>query len=189
MNYNKYIAPLLISLTFIYCSSVHAAGIINMGLASGGDTLAQRSDGVTLKAGGGLSLELGLEVSEPNDPLVFEFLIGTKFDSVTAGTTTAKTNSTPLHALIMLRNEKLLIGGGIAYYMNPSYEDPFGGKTNFNNSMGYVLEGDYGFARGIFFGLRYTSIKFKGGLLVDSSGRIFDETDASNFALMLGFKF
>ena len=186
---------LLITIIVSGGASVAQAGpMFTLGLASGGDKLAERTDGASLEAGGGVTFELGMEISQPEDPLVFQFLIGTKFDSLTGTSggvsTTAKISSMPLHALVMLRSDRLLLGGGLAYYMNPSYDPPFSGSStvNFSNSSGFALEADFAATPRMYVGLRYTSMKLKGATLIDTSGKIYNELDASSVALMLGIK-
>jgi len=193
MNYKNYLVAFYFVILFAAASSAHAEGILNMGFSFGGDTLAERSDGAKLDAGGGFSFEAGVSLAEEEDPIVFQFLVGTKFDQLTGSLggreTTAKISAMPLHAMVMMRNDRTLIGGGLAYYMNPTFKDIFGYTSNFDNSMGLVFECDFGYNRGFYYGIRFTSIKLKGANLIDSSGNIVNETDASSLGLLVGMKF
>ena len=190
----KYLKPVVCFMAIFTVSATHAATVFNVGLAEGGDNLEPTVLNGTVAAGRGLTAEIGMEVGAPEDAVAFQLLLGTKLDfyegrRLNGSTATAELTSYPVHALVLLNSGRMSFGGGLAYYLNPSYT-PFNGSTvNFDNAPGFAVQGRFNFggSNRPHVGLRYTKVTFKGGDSSNFNSSVANEVDASSVTLIFGF--
>jgi len=155
------------------------------GLAFGGKTLVNTS-GADLEAGGFVYLGAGVLFEPVNSDLMYQFSLGYKSDSVTfSGPNGDSTMSVmPVDAVVFYKINNLRLGAGLAYYLNPKYELCFDGGgclvTNFDDSLGLVLELRHQFTDILFWGARYTDVTYDIGS---------DSVDASNLRIHVGMVF
>ncbi|OUR62725.1 hypothetical protein A9Q73_09940 [Bermanella sp. 47_1433_sub80_T6] len=160
---------------------------LHFGLGFGGDTLAEVEfdDGSDQEVKAGAGIILGGFVEAPlNDingqPIFAKIAFSYMSDSVNATNGDASFTRFPFDALLMTQVDRIKLGAGITYHLNPTYEVDFGGivsgEAEFDNALGLALEANLelpegGYWDGVEVGLRYTSISYKAdGGDVDGSG-------------------
>jgi hypothetical protein len=175
--------------------------VILGGLAFGGDTLVDTSDS-DLDAGGLLYFGVGLIHVPVNSPLMYQFSLGYKFDTVnfyvpSGGTVfpglgfipggtggDSKITTWPLDAMAFYKTGNLRFGLGLTYYMNPKWETCFdytGCSTyNFDDALGVSFELRHQWTDILFWGARYTDVEYDWGS---------STADASNLRIHFGMIF
>lgn len=153
-----------------------------MGYASGGDDLAEiiftNGESQSLTAGSGFAIYAGLFNVFDNQPLALQATIGYLVDDTAASDTNARMSRYPLDVILFYRNGRHRFGGGVTYHMSPTLDlDNLGGKIDFDNATGYLLE--YGYSM---FSVRYTDIDYS---VSGFSGSV----DGSSIGLHLTFNF
>jgi len=166
-------------------SADEAKPFIIGGLAFGGETLVNTS-GEDLDAGGLIYLGGGMLYEPQNSNLLYQFSIGYKFDTVdfTGPSGDSTMSVLPLDAVAFFKLDKLRLGAGLAYYLNPKWEfcvDSAGCATsNFDDALGLVLELRHQWTDILFWGARYTNVDYKIGSA---------SLDASNLRIHFGMVF
>ena len=208
MYFSKTNKSIFCSLIFFYAfcvSSVASAETVRPfiigGLAFGGDTLISTS-GEDLDAGGFPYFGGGAIFQPANSALMFQFSIGYKFDTVDFVTPNGgislpgfgfvpggwsgdgSISTIPLDAIAFFKVDTLRFGAGLSYFLNPKYKlcvDGIGcSTTNFDDSLGLVLEFRHQFTDILFWGARYTDVTYDIGS---------DSVDASNLRIHVGMVF
>ena len=151
--------------------------MIQFGYDIGGTTLAtvyNDYDGVArIRAGQGVRLEAGAVISDKNNPLELQFLVGYKIDQESASNGSVSWDTVPFTALAMISNGKWKFGGGATYQLDPHISGSFSGFDNqgvfFNDSIndryedaiGGIAQIDYMVNRALSVGLRGTFIEYQ----------------------------
>ncbi|HEX6928317.1 MAG TPA: hypothetical protein VF267_03635 [Gammaproteobacteria bacterium] len=143
---------------------------LGLGVAGGGDDLADISfdDGSsqTLKAGNGVAYYVGFLKTFENQALALQGTVGYLVDETTAVNSRARMSRYPVDLILFYRNGKHRFGGGLTHHLSPSLDlDNLGGRIDFENATGFLLE--YGYW---IFSVRYTGIDYT----VDGSGGSID---------------
>lgn len=156
-------------IVFLLPINTHAVNILlQAGLHFGGDDLitATFTNGDTekLKAGQLISLSAGLGINAAEN-LEARFMAGVKFDTINAENGDLDFYRYPVEALLMYKaNEKVFIGGGLSYHLNPSISgDGVASNANidFDNALGFAVELDYLLSNGGYFAFKLTSIDYE----------------------------
>jgi len=171
-------------LIFLTHSSALASDLkpmLQLGYDFGGTTLAtiERYDYYngyetnSLRAGQGLSFEVGAAIENPNDDLELQFLVGYKFDQESAYNGSVTWEQIPFSALAMLNQNNWKLGGGVTYHLNPKLTGSFTGYDNNNlyfndsvndkyeNSIGGIVQIQYKFSEASALGIKGTFIEYK----------------------------
>ena len=151
--------------------------ILQLGYDFGGTTLATvqhtYDSDQKIRAGEGLSFEVGAAVGNPDSNLELQFLIGYKIDQVTASNGEVTWDSIPFTALAMIKDKRWKFGGGITYHLNPELSGNFTGYDNngeyfndsandeYENSIGGVVQIQYRATDSLSVGLKGTFIEYK----------------------------
>jgi len=151
--------------------------ILQLGYDFGGTTLATvqhtYDSDQKIRAGEGLSFEVGAAVGNPDSNLELQFLIGYKIDQVTASNGEVTWDSIPFTALAMIKDKRWKFGGGITYHLNPELSGNFTGYDNngeyfndsandeYQNSIGGVVQIQYRATDSLSVGLKGTFIEYK----------------------------
>jgi len=157
---------LSIALLLSSASAFADAPFFTAAIEAGGDTLASLTDGTELTAGGDFYLALGYEKSIPSmENLSALASIGWKYGSLTATDGDASIVRFPLELLIQSKiSEKVKLAAGITYHLAPSYDETSPGVSNltidFDNAVGFVVQGGYSFSKQSSIGLRFTVIDY-----------------------------
>lgn len=169
----------LASFAMTACAT-HAADIkpvLRLGIDFGGDTLvtARFSDGSTrsIRANEGIYVGGGASFLSDARDLELELTINYKFKTIHGSNGDIDWTSLPIDALAFHRWSKVRLGGGLTYHLSPSVEGTgvaAGLKADFDDALGFVLQGDYLLAEKAALGLRYTKINYKGPGLRDING-------------------
>lgn len=145
----------------------------NFGLTFGGDDLISfvTTGGTdTIKAGELAYMTAGAVIPFENSSLEMQVGGGYAFSNKTYTNGDASFNRIPIELLLMTQQDKMRFGGGIAYHIDPSLSCDIPaigctGDVSFDNSLGYILEGDWIFSdinnSRMMLGLRYTSIEYE----------------------------
>lgn len=90
----------------------------------------------------------------------------------------------PLDAVAFFKVDRMRFGLGLAYYLNPKYEECYDGggcfTFNFDDALGVVFEMRHQATDILFWGARYTSVDYDIGS---------DSVDASNLRIHFGMMF
>jgi len=156
---------LSIALLLSSASAFADARFFTAAIEAGGDTLVSLTDGTELTAGGDFYLALGYEKSISSmENLSALASIGWKYGSLTATNGDASIVRFPLELLIQSKiSEKVKLAAGITYHLAPSYDETRSGSsltTNFDNAVGFVIQGGYGLSKQSSLGLRFTAIDY-----------------------------
>lgn len=156
------------------------------GLAFGGETLVSTT-GPDVDAGGFLYFGGGVLIDPRSSPLMYQFSVGYKVDSVEFLTDTGSGESSmsvlPLDAMVFLKVDSLRLGVGLTYYLDPEWEfcDDFDCFTvNFDDALGLALEFRHQWTDILFWGARYTSVDYEIGSI---------SADANNLRIHMGMVF
>jgi hypothetical protein len=151
--------------------------VVRIGFDFGGDKLAgatfTNGSSDTIKAGELLYLGGGLSVITDSKDIEVEVTLSYKNDSINASNGKIDWTRYPLDALVFYRMPKFRVGGGLTYHIGPKLSGSGVASNvngNFDDSLGFLLEGDYLVTQKVNVGLRYTNIKYKtGGASIDGS--------------------
>jgi hypothetical protein len=151
--------------------------VVRIGFDFGGDKLAgatfTNGSSDTIKAGELLYLGGGLSVITDSKDIEVEVTLSYKNDSINASNGKIDWTRYPLDALVFYRMTKFRVGGGLTYHIGPKLSGSGVASNvngNFDDSLGFLLEGDYLVTQKVNVGLRYTNIKYKtGGASIDGS--------------------
>jgi outer membrane protein with beta-barrel domain len=168
----------------------HAADVrpvAKIGFDFGGDNLvtAQFTNGSSdsIKAGELLYLGGGASIITDSKDIEVEVTLSYKFKNISATNGDIKWTRYPLEALVFYRFPKYRLGGGLTYHLSPKVSGS-GVASNingsFDDSLGFVLQGDYLITQKVSVGARYTSLKYKVG------GASFD---GSSLGITAGYRF
>ena len=155
--------------------------ILQFGYDFGGTTLATVEqydyyDGYQtskVRAGQGINLEVGASVSNPENDLELQFLVGYKVNRESASNGSVTWDRVPLTALALFKKKKWKFGGGITYHLNPKLRGSFTGyDTNRNyfndsvddkyeDSLGAVIQAQYIISEEIAIGIKGTFMEYK----------------------------
>jgi len=155
--------------------------ILQFGYDFGGKTLATVEqfdyyngyETSKIRAGQGLSFEVGAAVSSPESDLELQFLVGYKVDSESASNGSVTWDRIPLTTLLMLKKNKWKFGGGFTYHLNPELVGSFSGYDNNNNyfndsvndeyedSLGAVIQAQYLMSEAMAVGIKGTFMEYK----------------------------
>ncbi|HLQ27140.1 MAG TPA: outer membrane beta-barrel protein [Acidiferrobacterales bacterium] len=159
---------LLMSAGASQAADVH--GLFKLGLDTGGDTLVTVifKDGSTssIKANDGFYIGGGVALVEVAKDVDVELSLAWKYTAVTASNADVTFTRFPLEALAFYKFEKVRLGGGLAYHINPKLKssgDLSGLDVSFDNALGYVAQADYRITDKMNVGIRYTSVDYKVG--------------------------
>ena len=152
------------------CSSnVFAADFfVQGGLHFGGDDIVAvtftNGDTEKIKAGELMSLSVGAGTAL-SDTVEGRIMLGLKLDIVTAKNADLTFLRYPVEALALYHaSEKINIGGGLAYHLNPNVSgDGVASNVNinFDNAFGLVLTAEYMLSNGGYLGIKYTGIDYE----------------------------
>ncbi len=151
--------------------------VVRIGFDFGGDKLAgatfTNGSTDTIKAGELIYLGAGLSVITDSKDIEVEATLSYKNDSINASNGKIDWTRFPLDALVFYRMPKFRMGGGLTYHLSPKLSGSGVASNingNFDDSLGFLLEGDYLVTQKVNVGLRYTNIKYKiGGASIDGS--------------------
>jgi hypothetical protein len=158
----------------------HAAEVrpvAKIGFDFGGDNLvtAQFTNGSSdsIKAGELLYFGVGASIITDSRDIEVEVTASYKFKNISASNGDIKFTRYPLEALVFYRMPKFRVGGGLTYHLSPKVSGSGVASNingNFDDSLGFVLQGDYLVTQKASVGARYTSLKYKvGGTSIDGS--------------------
>lgn len=192
MNNNKIAIFIVTIMVLTLPHAAFAGAFLNLGLSNGGDTLEEGYYS-SLKAGDGFSAELGYDIPAASQ-LVYRVMYGTRTMDVAprrmynGSYHDPSINTKFIHALVMSQQGRIVVGGGLAYYIKPVFTDYTDTTNEFGNSLGLV--GELNLSAGIhssfYFGIRYTSIKYKGAT---ATPYVNSEVGASHSTLLIGWRF
>jgi len=155
--------------------------IVQFGYDFGGTTLATVEqydyydgyDSSKIRAGQGVSFEVGAAVTNPQNDMELQFLVGYKIDQESASNGSVTWDSIPFTALAMMKKNHWKFGGGLTYHLNPKLSGSFTGYDNNNNyfddsvddeyedALGAVLQVQYMMSDAISVGIKGTFIEYK----------------------------
>src|SRR6266699_4301394 len=149
--------------------------VVRIGFDFGGDKLAgatfTNGSTDTIKAGELIYLGGGLSVITDSKDIEVEVTLSYKNDNINASNGKIDWTRYPLDALVFYRMPKFRLGGGLTYHLGPKLSGSGAASNingNFDDSLGFLLEGDYLITQKVNVGLRYTNIKYKiGGSSID----------------------
>jgi hypothetical protein len=151
--------------------------VAKIGFDFGGDKLAtaQFTNGSSdsIKAGELAYLGVGGSFITDSRDIEVEVTLSYKFRNISANNGDIKFTRYPLETLVFYRFPKYRLGGGLTYHLSPKVSGS-GVASNingsFDDSLGFVLQGDYLITQKVSVGARYTNIKYKvGGASFDGS--------------------
>jgi len=192
-------------LTFLTLASLNATDdlkpILQMGYDFGGTTLATvehdsyyDSSINKVRAGQGLSFEVGAVVDNPN--LELQFLVGYKFDNESASNGDVTWDVIPFTALAMFKSYRWKMGGGLTYHLNPALSGSFKGydqngdyfhdtaDDEYENALGGVAQIQYRATDNFSMGIKGTFIEYK--LKKDNSVTAKGNSIGFNFSYVFG---
>jgi Outer membrane protein beta-barrel domain len=141
---------------------------VKAGYDIGGDAIAEvvftNGDRETIRANEGFYFGGGASMLTDSRNMEIELSAAFKIGGVTGSNGEVDWRRFPLEALWFHRFERVRVGGGLTYHVNPKLDGSgvIGGlDTKFDNALGVVLQGDWRFNENFTVGLRYTSIEYK----------------------------
>ena len=146
--------------------------VLRAGYDFGGDAIAEvvftNGDRETIRANEGFYFGAGASALNEARTMEVELSGNFKVGGVSGSNGDVDWRRFPLEALWFYRLEKVRLGGGLTYHVNPKLDGSgvVGGlDLKFKNALGIVLQGDWRFGEHVTLGLRYTSIEYevKGG--------------------------
>jgi hypothetical protein len=134
----------------------------------GGDTLVNVTftDGSTasVKANEGFYFGGGASIVTDSKLVEIELSLAYKFSMINASNGDIDWTRWPLEALVFYRLDKVRLGGGLTYHLNPEV-DGSGVATplniKFDDALGFVLQADYRLSDKMAIGMRYTNLKYE----------------------------
>jgi hypothetical protein len=153
---------------------------VRAGYDFGGEAVAEvtYTDGGsdTIRANEGFYFGAGASFLTDSRTMEIELSANAKFGGVSGSNGDVDWRRFPLEALAFYRLEKVRLGGGLTYHLNPKLDGSgvVGGlDTKFENAAGLVLQADWRFGEHATVGLRYTSVEYEvsgGGAKAKGSG-------------------
>lgn len=146
-------------------------GVANMGIDFGGDKIGNvgftNGHICTVRGGQGLYLSGGIGSSSSDGKYDGQVTLGLKYRFF-ASDCYVDWSSYPLEVLGYINLNKIRLGGGITYHMNPTLErrETFvdgGFKSEFNNALGIIMEAQYQLTDSSLIGGRMTIIDYEIG--------------------------
>jgi hypothetical protein len=139
--------------------------VLGMELSGGGDDIAIMTSGDRIRAGELLYFGAGYNYSLNSDNTLFlRSMLGFKFVDINAKNGDLKFTRFPLDFIFIKRLDAFSLGAGPTYHLSPNYEGTVNGvssKIDFDNSLGFLVQGSYYFAQQTELGVRFTSIDYK----------------------------
>jgi len=139
--------------------------VLGMELSGGGDDIAVMTSGDRISAGELLYFGAGYNYSLNSDNTLFlRSMLGFKFVDINAKNGDLKFTRFPLDFIFIKRLDAFSLGAGPTYHLSPNYEATVNGvssKIDFDNSLGFLVQGSYYFAQQTELGVRFTSIDYK----------------------------
>ena len=183
----KILLALSVILSFHLSQAQEIKGVFSLGAEFGGDSILsiRYADGSTstLKGGNGGLLAGGI-LYNYSEVFSAQATLGIKYTQTAEATNQTTTFMRfPLEALGFYTVDSIhaRFGGGLSYHISPKIDASgalVNGTVNFDPSLGFILQGDYIHEQKMFFGLRYTSMKYKTGSI---------SVDGSSFGFQLAF--
>jgi hypothetical protein len=142
--------------------------VVRAGYDFGGEAVAEvtytggGSD--TIRANEGFYFGAGASFLTESRTMEVELSANAKFGGVSGSNGDVDWRRFPLEALWFYRLEKVRLGGGATYHLNPKLDGSgvVGGlDTKFENALGLVLQADWRFGEHATVGLRYTNIEYE----------------------------
>jgi hypothetical protein len=140
----------------------------------------------TIKTNEGLYLGGGAAIINDARNWEFHVTLAYKFAMINASNGDVEWTMFPLEALAFYRFQKIRLGGGLAYHINPSLEGSgvIGGlDVKFKNAAGAVLQADWRITEQMAAGLRYTVIDY------EAKGAFTGSTKSEGLGLTFSFNF
>jgi hypothetical protein len=134
----------------------------------GGDTLVEVAfiDGSTdsVKANEGLYIGGGASIVTDSREWEIELSLGYKFSMINASNGDIEFTRLPLEALVFYRFDRVRVGGGVTYHLNPELDgsgvvSPL--NVKFDDALGFVLQADFLVTEKMAIGMRYTNLKYE----------------------------
>lgn len=165
-NFRKYLLPVTVLALSHFPMPTHANGfVLGVELSGGGDDIAVMTSGDHIKAGELLYFGAGYNYSLNSDNTLFlRSMLGFKFVALNAKNGDLTFTRFPLDFIFIKRLDAFSLGAGPTYHLSPSYEGTINGvssKIDFDNSLGFLVQGSYYFAQQTELGVRFTSIDYK----------------------------
>ncbi len=133
------------------------------GLTSGGDTLAEVTNGGgTLKAGGLFYFAFGTAYQFAESPFQLQASVGYHFDTISADDGSADFGRVFFEVMPFYKiNDNIRAGLGITGVLSADYSDPFD-DLEFDNPIGLTAEVgfNWGLPNGSWWGLRYVDMEY-----------------------------
>lgn len=141
---------------------------VKAGYDFGGEAIAEvvftNGDRETIRANQGFYLGGGASILTESRTMEIELSAAYKLGGVRGSNGEVDWRRFPLEALWFYRFEKVRLGGGLTYHLNPKLDGSgvVGGiDTKFDDALGVVLQGDWRVSESFTLGLRYTSIEYQ----------------------------
>lgn len=164
--------------------------LLKAGFDFGGDTMVRAVfvDGSTqtIKANEGVYLGGGGAIVNEGRDWEFHLTLAYKFTMIDASNGDVEWTRFPLEALAFYRFQKIRLGGGLAYHINPRLEGSgvVGGlDVKFKNAAGAVLQADWRITEGLAAGVRYTAIEY------DAKGPFTGSSKSNGLGLTFSWRF
>jgi hypothetical protein len=162
---------ILLLLAFAWPAQALAVDVrpfVKAGYDVGGDKLAEvvftNGDRETVRANEGFYFGGGASIVTDAKTQEIELSISYKTGGVNASNGEVDWRRFPLEALWFYRFEKVRLGGGLTYHLNPKLDGSgvVGGlDTKFDDALGFVLQGDYRVNEKLTLGMRYTNVEYQ----------------------------
>ena len=183
---------ILLLLAFAWPAQALAVDVrpfIKGGYDFGGEAIAEvvftNGDRETIRANEGFYFGGGASILTEARTMEIELSANVKIGGVSGSNGEVDWRRYPLEALWFYRFEKVRLGGGLTYHLNPKLDGSgvVGGiDTKFDDALGVVLQGDWRVNEGLTLGLRYTSIEYQ------VSGSSF-KAKANGLGVTIGYRF
>jgi|GEM_PF-2835909 len=165
-NVRKHLLPAVMLALSQFPLPTQANGLVlGMELSGGGDDIAVMTNGDHIKAGELLYFGAGYNFSLSNDNSLFlRSMLGIKFVTISANNGDLKFTRFPLDFIFIKRLEAFSLGAGPTYHLSPSYDGTINGVSSnidFDNSLGFLVQGSYYFGQQTELGVRLTAIDYK----------------------------
>ncbi len=138
-----------------------------VGFDGGGDKLATVvfTDGTheNIKANAGIFFGGGMSIVNDSKSVEGELAITYKVDDITASNGDVTWSRWPIDALAFYRWNKVRLGGGLTYHINPKLSGSgvaSGINLTFKDSLGYLLQADWRITEKMNLGARYTMLDY-----------------------------
>ena len=165
-NARKFLMPsMILAMAQLPLVSQANGLVLGMELSGGGDDIAIMTSGDRIRAGELLYFGAGYNYSLNRDNTLFlRSMLGFKFVDINAKNGDLKFTRFPLDFIFIKRLDAFSLGAGPTYHLSPNYEGTVNGvssKIDFDNSLGFLVQGSYYFAQQTELGVRFTSIDYK----------------------------